>query len=171
MQCQQLTWCGHLEDTTGMMHFTGSMHCDVDALHSTGMMCFRTVYAMLQVWDLAQGKCVRTLTGHSRPVQRLHIAGGRLYSIGGRSLRIWDLATYACLRVLQQPRESGALSALAVGPNGIVYVAGQVCIRSVITSLKYNCLVLPSTEWLCSRVTCRAIVSRLLTLLQATGAL
>ena len=80
----------------------------------------------LQVWDLQQGKCVRTLTGHSRPVQRLHIAGGRLYSIGGRSLRVWDLATYACVRVLQQPRESGALSALAVSPDGTVYVAGQV---------------------------------------------
>ncbi|CAL8463359.1 g2893 [Coccomyxa elongata] len=79
----------------------------------------------IKVWDLAQGKCMRTLTGHSRPVQRLHIAGGRLYSIGGRSLRVWDLATYTCLRVLQQPRESGALSALAVAPHGIVYVAGQ----------------------------------------------
>lgn len=85
----------------------------------------------LQVWDLQQGKCVRTLTGHSRPVQRLHIAGGRLYSIGGRSLRVWDLATYACVRVLQQPRESGALSALAVSPDGTVYVAGQVASRSV----------------------------------------
>lgn len=89
---------------------------------------------MLQVWDLAQGKCVRTLTGHSRPVQRLQISGGRLYSIGGRSLRVWDLATYTCLRVLQQPRESGALSALAVAPHGTVYVAGQVRICSLVTS-------------------------------------
>lgn len=80
----------------------------------------------VQVWDLAEGKCVRTLTGHSRPVQRLHVANGRLYSVGGRSLRVWDLATFACLRVLQQPRESGALSALSVASDGTLYVAGQV---------------------------------------------
>ena len=91
--------------------------------------------AMPQVWDLAQGKCVRTLTGHSRPVQRLHIASGRLYSIGGRSLRVWDLATYTCLRVQQQPRESGALFALAVAPNGTVYIAGQVRACSLNASL------------------------------------
>ncbi len=96
---------------------------------------------IVQVWDLAQGRCVRTLTGHSRPVQRLHIAGGRLYSIGGRSLRVWDLATYACIRVLQQPRESGALSALAVSPHGTVYVAGQVRTYSLITfPLKHSLL-------------------------------
>lgn len=80
----------------------------------------------VQAWDLEQGRCVRTLTGHSRPVQRLHISAGRLYSIGGRSLRVWDLQTYACLRIIQQPRENGALYALAVDPNDTLYVAGQV---------------------------------------------
>ncbi len=82
--------------------------------------------AGVQVWDLEQGRCVHTLAGHSRPVQRLHIAGGRLYSVGGRSVRVWDLATFACLRVIQQPRENGALHALAVGPDDTLYVAGQV---------------------------------------------
>ena len=110
------------------------MHSQCSAVHRNDGLEGQ-MRAMPQVWDLAQGKCVRTLTGHSRPVQRLHIASGRLYSIGGRSLRVWDLATYTCLRVQQQPRESGALFALAVAPNGTVYVAGQVCACSPIVSL------------------------------------
>ncbi|KAK9917148.1 hypothetical protein WJX75_001304 [Coccomyxa subellipsoidea] len=102
---------------------TGALLCL--ALLDSRLLFSSSTDLTIKVWDLQQGKCVRTLTGHSRPVQRLHIAGGRLYSIGGRSLRVWDLATYACVRVLQQPRESGALSALAVSPDGTVYVAGQ----------------------------------------------
>jgi WD40 repeat protein len=84
---------------------------------------------------LEQGKCVRTLTGHSRPVQRLHVAGNRLFSIGGRSLYVWDLDTYACLRIVQQPRESGALYAVAIGSDNTLFVAGQVSTPSKDTSL------------------------------------
>ncbi len=78
------------------------------------------------MWDLQQGKCIRTLTGHSRPVQKLHVAGQRLFSVGGRSLRVWDLATYVCRHVIHLPRDNGALSALAVSPEGMLYIAGQV---------------------------------------------
>ena len=38
---------------------------------------------------------------------------------------MWDLGSYACVRVVQLPREGGALSALAVGPDGTAYIAGQ----------------------------------------------
>ena len=86
------------------------------------------------MWDLQQGKCIRTLTGHSRPVQKLHADGQRLFSIGGRSLRVWDLATYACRHVIHLPRDNGALSALAVSPEGVLYIAGQVrrCCNSLL---------------------------------------
>ena len=39
----------------------------------------KAVGSLGQVWDLQEGKCVKTLLGHSRPVQRLTVAGGFLY--------------------------------------------------------------------------------------------
>ena len=80
----------------------------------------------LQVWDLQQGKCMRTLTGHSQPVQKLHADGQRLFSIGGRSLRVWDLTTFVCVHVIHLPRDNGAISALAMNPGRMLYIAGQV---------------------------------------------
>ena len=89
----------------------------------------------LQVWDLQQGKCMRTLTGHSQPVQKLHADGQRLFSIGGRSLRVWDLTTFVCVHVIHLPRDNGAISALAMNPGRMLYIAGQV------RALKWGCLI------------------------------
>lgn len=80
----------------------------------------------VQVWDLQQGRCIRTLTGHSRPVQKLQADGQRLISIGGRSLRVWDLTTYLCIHVIHLPRDNGTLSALAMASNRMLYITGQV---------------------------------------------
>ena len=100
------------------------------------------------MWDLQQGKCIRTLTGHSRPVQKLYADGQRLFSVGGRSLRVWDLATYVCRHVIHLPRDNGPLSALAVSPEGMLFIAGQVreccdsllpCCHSVSESLVALC--------------------------------
>ena len=81
---------------------------------------------ILQVWDLQQGKCMGTLTGHSQPVQKLHADGQRLFSIGGRSLRVWDLTTFLCVHVIHLPRDNGTISALAMNPGRMLYIAGQV---------------------------------------------
>lgn len=79
----------------------------------------------VKVWDLAAFTCVRTLTGHARPVQRLWVDGGLLYSAGGRTVRVTRLDTWTCVRVLTLPPASGSIYALAVGGEGTVYVAGQ----------------------------------------------
>lgn len=39
--------------------------------------------AVLQVWDLDEGHCVRTLDHDGSPVQQLEIAGTRLHSVAG----------------------------------------------------------------------------------------
>ena len=78
------------------------------------------------MWDLQQGRCIRKLAGHSRPVQKLRAEGQRLFSVGGRSLRVWDLATYLCIHVIHLPRDSGTLTALALDPGRMLYTAGQV---------------------------------------------
>lgn len=69
-----------------------------------------------------------TLLGHTKPVQSLWTARGRLYSTAGRYLRVWDVTapSFPCVRVLQLPRDGGALGALALDAAGALYVAGQV---------------------------------------------
>ena len=90
----------------------------------------------MQVWDLQQGKCMRTLTGHSQPVQKLHADGQRLFSIGGRSLRVWDLTTFVCVHVIHLPRDNGTISALAINPGRMLYIAGQV--RTLLQKISFR---------------------------------
>ena len=80
---------------------------------------------------MAGGHCVATLLGHTKPVQSLWTARGRLYSTAGRYLRVWDVTapSFPCVRVLQLPRDGGALGALALDATGALYVAGQVSWR------------------------------------------
>ena len=75
-----------------------------------------------------------TLLGHTKPVQSLWSARGRLYSTAGRYLRVWDVTapSFPCVRVLQLPRDGGALGALALDAAGALYVAGQVIWRLMI---------------------------------------
>jgi hypothetical protein len=81
-----------------------------------------------QVWDMASGRCIATLTGDKKPVQSLWTAGAHLYSTAGRYMRVWDTAapSFPCVRVLQLPHDGGSLGALAQDASGILYVAGQV---------------------------------------------
>ena len=86
----------------------------------------------LQVWDLQQCKCRHTLTGHTKPVQRLVLSGNRLYSTAGSTVRVWDLQTLQCLDVLRSHSDGGSLCGLALDGAGFVYVGGQV--RPVVQS-------------------------------------
>ena len=88
----------------------------------------------MQVWDLQQGKCIRTLVGHSRAVQKLCAERQRLFSVGGRALRVWDLDTYLCIHVIHLPHDSGTLTALAVDPGRMLYIAGQVRLLCSLTT-------------------------------------
>ena len=79
-----------------------------------------------QVWDLQACTCLHTLRGHSKPVQKLAIRGGLLYSTAGRKMRVWDLDTFKCIRNVHTQDDGGALRALAVGEKRSIFVAGQV---------------------------------------------
>ena len=48
----------------------------------------------MQVWDLQSCTCLHTLRGHNKPVQKLGLRGGNLYSIAGRKVRVWCLKSY-----------------------------------------------------------------------------
>ena len=95
------------------------------------------------MWDLDAYTCVRVLQGHNKPVQRLTIRGNMLYSTAGRWLRAWDLNTYKCVRNVQTQADGGALRALAMGPSGTIYVAGQARISKEASMHSHVCLPLP----------------------------
>ena len=83
-----------------------------------------------QVWDLQACTCLHTLRGHNKPVQKLAIRRGLLYSTAGRKMRVWDLETFRCIRNLHTQDDGGALRALAVGEKRSIFVAGQVAPQS-----------------------------------------
>jgi WD40 repeat protein len=94
------------------------------------------------VWDLDSGQPLATLTGHEsrvRSVAVLSVAvtpdGRRAVSASAddRTLRVWDLDKGICLAVVAL---DGALTAVAVAPDGETIVAGDMlgnvyCLRYV----------------------------------------
>ena len=61
----------------------------------------------LKVWDMATGRCVATLEGHSREVNGVAISpdGRRVVSgSGDYTLKVWDVATGECVATLEGHR-------------------------------------------------------------------
>ena len=58
----------------------------------------------LKVWNVATGKCVATLEGHSDQVNGVAVFpdGRRIVSgSGDNTLKVWDVATGKCVATLQ----------------------------------------------------------------------
>jgi WD40 repeat protein len=74
----------------------------------------------LRVWDLISGKCLKTLEGHSGPVNGVSLTpdGRRAVSGGGydRTIRVWDLETGQCSRILEG--HTGDIMGVNLTPNG-----------------------------------------------------
>ncbi len=59
---------------------------------------------MIKLWDVASGRCLRTMQGHTRRVWSFAVSQDqRLLATGSddRSVRLWDVATGQCLRTLE----------------------------------------------------------------------
>ena len=59
---------------------------------------------MLKVWDVATGKCVATLEGHSKGVMCVAVLpDGRRVVSGSedKTLKVWDIETGKCLATLE----------------------------------------------------------------------
>ena len=80
----------------------------------------------LRVWDLASGKCVHTLEGHTGRVENVAITpDGRQVVSGGNDprLRVWDLESGECLHTLEGHK--GSVEAVAITPDGRRIVSGS----------------------------------------------
>ena len=58
----------------------------------------------LKVWDVATGKCVVTLEGHSQYVQCVAVFPDGQSVVSGswdKTLKVWDVATGKCVATLQ----------------------------------------------------------------------
>lgn len=81
---------------------------------------------LLRLCDLALGKCVRCLAGHTDEVSALATSPDGRYAVSGgwdRTVRVWDLATGNCLATLRGHRDW--LQAVCVAPDlGFVLSAG-----------------------------------------------
>merc|ERR1712167_10508 len=74
---------------------------------------------VLKVWDVATGRCVATLEGHSGPVMSVAVFpdGQRVVSAShDNTLKVWDVATGRCVATLEG--HSGSVDCVAVFPDG-----------------------------------------------------
>ena len=86
----------------------------------------------LKVWDVATGKCVATLEGHSGDVYGVAVFpdGRRVVSVSrDNTLKVWDVAqTGECVATLEG--HSNTVSCVAVFPDGRRVVSGSTTRRS-----------------------------------------
>merc|ERR1712224_396020 len=95
----------------------GVVSCDGDDIDTPGV---------LKVWDVATGKCVATLKGHSHHVWGVAVFpdGRRVVSASwDKTLKVWDVATRKCVATLEG--HSDWVLGVAVLPDGRRVVSGS----------------------------------------------
>jgi WD40 repeat protein len=77
--------------------------------------------ATVRAWDLTDMSCVAVIRGHSKPVTKLQLLGGRLlFTAAGGAVRVWDTRTFACLAKVRTSYYSGAIRSLLVSSGRLV---------------------------------------------------
>ncbi|HUU69448.1 MAG TPA: hypothetical protein VM186_07980, partial [Planctomycetota bacterium] len=79
----------------------------------------------LKVWELATGREVRTLEGHSSGVYAVAVTADGRCAVSGsedKMLKVWELATGALVASFTGDHE---FECCAVAPDGCVIVAGD----------------------------------------------
>jgi WD40 repeat protein len=80
----------------------------------------------LRLWDLATGKTLRTLKGHTDRVRTVAVLADGSPALSGsfdNTLRLWDLATGATLRTLEG--HTNSVTAVAVLADGSRALSGS----------------------------------------------
>jgi WD40 repeat protein len=61
----------------------------------------------VRLWDVSTGRCIRTLTGHTREIYAVSFSpDGQIVASGcaDETARLWDAKTGECLKILKAPR-------------------------------------------------------------------
>ena len=61
----------------------------------------------VKLWDVSTGRCIRTLTGHTRHIYSISFSpDGQTVASGcaDETARLWDVNTGECLKILKPPR-------------------------------------------------------------------
>ncbi len=79
----------------------------------------------LKLWDLASGKCLRPLEGHSSFVTSVAFSPDGTQALSGswETLKLWDLASGKCLRTFEG--HSKWVSSVAFSPDGTQALSGS----------------------------------------------
>lgn len=81
---------------------------------------------MLKVWELATGKCLHTMKGHTSVVRSVALTSDAGRAVSGsedQTLKVWELVTGKCLHTLIG--HTSWISSLAVTPNGRWALSGS----------------------------------------------
>ncbi|WP_073630478.1 NB-ARC domain-containing protein [Scytonema sp. HK-05] len=88
---------------------------------------------LVRLWDIATGRCVKTLSGHTNQVSavafglvsKVREVGGILASgSADQSINLWDVETGQHLRTLQE--HTAKVSSVAFSPNGRFLASGSI---------------------------------------------
>ena len=80
----------------------------------------------LKLWEVATGRCVRTLEGHTNRVTSVSISGdGRLAlsGSGDKTLKLWDVGTGRCVRTFVG--HADWVQSVCLGPDGRLALSGS----------------------------------------------
>ena len=80
----------------------------------------------LQVWNLATGKCMEVMGGHTDSVNAVSITPDGERAVSGSSdktMRVWNLATGKCMKVMEGHTDS--VNAVSITPAGERAVSGS----------------------------------------------
>lgn len=78
--------------------------------------------ASIRVWDIADGQCLHTLTGHQSLTSGMQLRGNILVSGNADStIKVWDISNGQCLHTLAgQNKHQSAVTSLQFLQNGLV---------------------------------------------------
>ncbi|MBE9004922.1 serine/threonine protein kinase [Fortiea sp. LEGE XX443] len=81
---------------------------------------------IIKVWNLATGKEILTIRGHSQKINAVAISPNSKTLVSGsddQTIKVWNLATGKIVRTLQG--HSDSIQALGISPNGKILVSGS----------------------------------------------
>ena len=112
----------------GGVMWTSNSHDGLVAFSSDGgMLASGSVDSTIRLWDVSTGKMIRTLTGHTAPVDSVAFSpDGRMLASGSMddTVKLWDVDTGKLIRTLLILRTLEWVDSVAFSPDGLTLASG-----------------------------------------------